>query len=163
MDNRNTNPNQNAFKKWLLVQIRYFNHVNIFLNIIATTIINVVTGVVVVGFSNSLVPLITGNYLHFVYMFLIFAVVDLLIRYILYVFIFGGIIRTRGLLLIPYYLITFYTLEMFLEVEFISIFAIFGFTLLFYIIRSWVSYVYGWVISMFRKKEVQKNEKNIKN
>lgn len=153
MENKNNKPNPNTFKLWLLVHLRYFCHANIILNILATTVVNLIAGLVVVGFSSLLFPLILGNHLHFIYMFLIFSVVDILIRYLLYATAFQGILKTRGFLMFPYYLITFYTIEIFLDLKFVSFISIFLFSILFYIVRSWVSYVYLKIISLFKKSE----------
>lgn len=152
MNNQNKKRNLNQIKLQFAVAIGYFHHANLFLNILSTIIINLLAGVILVGFSASLLPLISGNYVHFIYFFLIFTIGELIIRYALYSFAFNAIVKTRGILLFPYYLILFYLAESFVNVEFVSFIAIFLFTFLYALTRGGIRYLYSYLKSLFAKK-----------
>lgn len=154
MENQNNKQKFNEAKLKFAVAIGYFNHASVFLNFIITIIISLVAGLVLVGFSSKFFPLIIGNHIHFVYVFLIFAAVELIIKYLLYVFSFGAVIKSKGLMLLPYHLIIFYILEMFLDFQFRSILAIFVFVLLFGFIRNGINYTFS-RIKLYFSNEVE--------
>ncbi|MGI6787285.1 MAG: hypothetical protein ACOX5X_01870 [Acholeplasmataceae bacterium] len=154
MENRENKQKFKEAKIKFAVAIGYFNHASVFLNVIITTLITVLAGMATIGLTNTLYPLIVGNYVHMIFMLLFFAIFELVLRYTLYVFSFKTILRTKGVLLLPYNLISIFILVFFLEIQFTSFFAIFIFVILFSIIRSGVNYIF-YSIQRYFSKEVE--------
>lgn len=130
-----------AFKLKFATAIGYFRHSNILLNALVTVFISVLAGIVTIGLSNTAIPLIEGNYAHMIYLLMIFSVLELVTRYLFFIFFYKAIIRLKGVLLFPYNIIYLYLLEAYLDVEFKNFFTVFGFVLLFSLIRSGILYI----------------------
>ena len=142
----------NEAKLKFAVIIGYFNHHNFFLNVSMAAILSLLAGVVIVGISNTFYPLLTGNYIHMIYMFLIFSVLELLIKYFFYKVSFQSVLKSRGIMLFPNQVLLFFALEIFFDLKFTSFLAIFGFVLLFSFIRSGVSYIFISIKKYFSKE-----------
>lgn len=162
MKSNNKKRNLKQAKIQFAVQIGFFNHTNIIINVFMTFIINVLAGVVAVGLLNSIIPLIAGNYLHILYLFIIFTIGELIVKYIFYSINFSMVLRARGMLMFPYYLLIFYTTEMFLDIQFVSLISIFMFALLYSMFRFIVTIVYIKLMSYTKKGEPKVWKKPLK-
>lgn len=153
MENQKKKIDLKQMKIQIAIHMGYFNHRNHILNILATFIINVFAGVVLVGFTNSLMPLLVGNYIHMIIFFAAFTIGELFIKYLMYAINFGAVVRTKGFFLLPYQILVFYTLVVFFDIQFTSFISLILFTLLFSSAKSAVRFVYRRIQNYFVKGE----------
>lgn len=152
MEKQQNRQKLNEAKLKFAVAIGYFSHTNFFLNVLIAALVSVLAGVFSVGISNTFYPLIIGNYVHMIYLFLVYSFFELLIKYFLYSFSFQQVLKSRGFMLLPNQILLFYGLEFLFDVEFTGFLSVIGFVMMFRIISGGVNYILNSIKKYFSKE-----------
>lgn len=146
-------------KKHFLTFFGYFYHTNLIISSLIAILINVFIGFVTIGFfliiKNDLIRL---NFLSALIMFLVFTVIEFIVKFIFYKTSYKLINESMGIFMYPINLLIFYSLSFLPDVKFKSAISIILIASLFMIIRLvFIKFVY---IKLFIYKKNKGSERH---